>query len=443
MTTDIATQPSGREVAAFAPTPSEAVHAALEQWVGGMAASVRGAEYIVDTPMCPDSFWPVPAGVSSKTPKQLLPRETLEDYRARRYVAACTLGAVVRYGLQLGLPPEVAVQGIFTIGGRMSMYAEQMVALVRSQGHGHRVVERTRQRCIVEVCRRGSDDWHRFEFTLDDAVQAGYVPDQGPNAGDHGKWPDGNAKKSPGNAKYLTDPAAMLYARCSSIACRTEFPDVLRGLTSYEDMLDERVTVTVADDEPTRADVRRDADRTSAAAILARAAEPSAPLANGGFVGAPGLVMVAEHGPDLVVPNHATSSVEASAAPQATAAPPVQVQRMVLPVSKPQLDLIKAAFERHDLGGRAASVRAARMRVLSVLVGREIDDPRSLTGDEARLVLDHIGTDDGARVIADILATYSVLPAQEPPVDSVVGDEGYDPTVEAGWARDEGAGQDG
>ena len=418
-TQDIARQDAASgALATFAPTPSEAISAALEQWVGGVAASVRGAEYIVDTPMCPDSFWPLPAGVtSSKAPKQLVGSEDRESFLARRQVAAYTLGAVVRYGLQLGLPPEVAVQGIFPIGGRMSMYAEQMVALVKSHGHGHRVIERTRERCIVEVCRRGTDEWHRFEFTFADAVAAGYVPNQGPNDKDHGLWPSGDAKKSPGNEKYLTDPATMLYARVSSIACRIEFPDVLRGLTSYEDVLDEqRVTAVASDLEPARAEVRREAERTSAAAILARA-EQATPVA------------VSE-------PDSGAAQVRMSeAAPSVPAEP--EVHRYVMPISKAQGELIKAAFEKHGYGGRANAVRDQRMAVVSKLIGKPISDPRELTGDEARIIIDHIGPDSGAQVIAEILDPGHLEDAAG--TQEAETGETYDPTTEAGWARDEAA----
>jgi hypothetical protein len=84
-------------------------------------------------------------------------------------------------------------------------------------------------------------------------------------------------------------------------------------------------------------------------------------------------------------------------------APAPEVQRLVMPVSKAKLDMIKAAFEKHDLGGRAAAVRAQRMQVLSVLVDREISDPRDLTADEGQLVIDHLGPDSGRQVIAEIL----------------------------------------
>ncbi len=220
-------------------TPS--VNLALFDWVAGMEAAMKAADYLVDTPAVPDSFWPMPPDkklweIPGKNPKLRLPGETEESFQARRLVAVQTAGSVARYGLQIGIPPEVALQGIFVIGGRYSMYAEQMVALVKDRGHGHRVVERTATRCVVEVERRGEGNWQQFEFTIEQAIAAGYVKGKGPNAGknDYGK------DKTGGNDKYNTDPAGMLYARASSIACKTVFPDVLRGMVTREELQDER-----------------------------------------------------------------------------------------------------------------------------------------------------------------------------------------------------------
>lgn len=383
-TTELAVPDQGAALTTFTPTSPDQITAALEQWVGGMAASVQGAEYIVDTPMCPDAFWPLPAGTKSKFPKQMLPNEDRDSYLARRRVAAYTLGSVVRYGLQLGLPPEVAVQGIFTVGGRMSMYAEQMVALIKRHGHEHRVTERTATRCAVEVRRRGTDRWIEFEFTIEQAIEAGYVPKKGPNA-NPGTWPDGKPKEGGGNAKYLTDPAAMLYARASSIACRTEFPDVLRGLVTYEEMLDEQraapVDVHVEVVEPQR-------PRASAILAAAAPAEPeAAPVA-------------------VVEPERPAPPTE-----------PDPVTRAVLPVTDAQLRKLGAVFT--DLGVKGKGERAGRLAVASRITGRTLASSKELTLDEARTLIDTLEA-NGPAIAAEVLGW-----ADEPaaPVDEPVGDE--------------------
>lgn len=415
--TEIATR-HDNAVALVAPTPPEAIHAAIEQWVGGLAASVQGAEYIVDTPLCPDSLWPLPPGtqlskIPGKNPKVPLPGEDRESFLARRRVAAYSLGGIVRYGLQLGIPPEVATQGLFPIGGRISMYADQMVALIKSKGHKHRIITRTREKCTIEVQRLGEAP-QEFTYTIEDAIQNGYVPGKGPNEGQ--KWPDGKPKLG-GNEKYLTDPAGMLEARCNSTGLTAVFPDVLRGLISVEAMRDEqRVTVTAIDLEPESPAPAR----TSAAAILARASSAAAE-------------------PQVSEPPAEASPASQASAPAAPAEP--EVQRYVLPVSKAKLDLIKAAFEKHGYGApRSPAVREQRMRVLSALVERPIDDPRELTADEGQIVIDHIGPRSGLGVIERILGVEGALEdaADAGEVADAAGED-YDPTAEASWVRDEAA----
>lgn len=404
--TDVAIQPEQQAPLALVPTAPEQVTAALEQWVGGMAASVRGAEYLVDTPMCPDSFWPLPPNVtSSKTPKQPIGNEDRDSYLARRRVATYTLGSVVRYGLQLGLPPEVAVQGIFTIGGRMSMYAEQMVALVKSHGHGHRVIERSRTRCVVEVWRAGETEREQFEFGIDDAIAAGYVPNQGPNAGNHGTWKDGTPKKSPGNAKYLTDPAAMLYARATTIACRIKFPDVLRGLTSYEEVQDEQrsqpvdITATVDVSAPSGA-------RPSAATILGTSeVEPPIPAA---------------------------AEPPGQQDPAQPAPAPASAQQ---PLAEGTWRKINARFVELEVVGEGQ--QAKRLQVISHIVGRPIAKGSEMTASEGQLVLDNLAGDAGFRVLGEALD--HAAPAQQPAAVDVTGDadpdgdQDYDPTTEQDW----------
>lgn len=399
MTTQDLERREQRGAVAIVPTPAEAVSAAIEQWVGGLAASVRGAEFIVDTPLCPDSLWPLPPGtqlskVPGKNPKVQLPGEDRESFLARRQVAAYSLGGIVRYGLQLGIPPEVATQGLFPIGGRISMYADQMVALVKSHGHRHRIVQRTAEVCTIEVQRMGEEP-QQFTYTIDDAIMNGYVPGKGPNA-KLGNWPDGKPKTG-GNDKYLTDPAGMLEARCNSTGLTAVFPDVLRGLVSVEAMRDEqRVTVT-AEEYQTPA-------RMSAAALLARAADrpPVDHFEGTSAAGGPD--------PDPVVPQVRTSS---------DVPPEPEVTRYVLPVSKGRLDVIKAAFEAIGIGGRALADRDARRAVLSAIVDRPIEDPREMTADEGALVQDNLTGDAGRSLCARVLDRPDLLPQERADEDMV------------------------
>lgn len=269
------TSPAGQ--LAPVPTHTEAVSAAVHAWVSGLDIASRGAEFVVDTPACPDSFWPLPPNVKpweipGKNPKLRLPNESEESFRARRTVAVQTVGFVVRYGLGLGLSPEVSLNGIFVIGGRPSMYAEQMVALIKSHGHKHKTIEKSATQCTVQVKHRDEPDWEEFTYSIEDAITAGYVKGKGPNK-------DGKG----GNDKYNLDPKAMLYARVSSIACKTKFPEILRGMVTYEELQDERaqgdehvVTITNVTAQDIKA---RTTAVTPAAEPKVQDAEPAQPQA--------------------------------------------------------------------------------------------------------------------------------------------------------------------
>lgn len=341
-------------------TPSEAVTKAIHAWVSGLDIAAQGAEFVVDTPACPDSFWPLPPDVRvwqipGKNPKLRLPDESEVSYLTRRRIAVQTVGFVVRYGLGLGLAPEVSLNGIFVIGGRPSMYAEQMVALVKSHGHGHRVIERTAERCTVEVRRRGETDWEQFAFGIDDAIRAGYVKGKGPNK-------DGKA----GNDKYNLDPAAMLYARASSIACKTKFPDALRGMATYEELQDERsqddgrgptITTVTAQDIKTR---------TGGHPVTVHAVgrpDATAETGNSGII-------------TTVTEPAASQATDQTDRPTGEGAAETG-ELITLPQSK----RLYALLRKLDLA--ASDDKAAALAVISYIVERPVDSTKHLTSREA------------------------------------------------------------
>jgi hypothetical protein len=375
-------------------TRADEVTQAVHAWVSGLDVAMRGAEYIVDTPACPDSFWPLPAGVKlwnipDRNPKLRLPDESEESFAIRRRIAAQTAGFVVRYGLGIGLTPEVALNGIFVIGGRPSMYAEQMVALVKSHGHQHRVVEQTALRCTVEVRHRNEEEWESFAFTMDDAIRAGYVPGKGPNAGND-QW--GKPKKG-GNAKYDTDAPAMLYARASSIACRRKFPDVLRGMAAMEDIQDERSRVVVDVDDDERAATAP----TTAAAIRDRVAQIEAASGSAAAT-AEAVTQLAD----------AVDAATADAAPAGTSDSPPP------PPSPEPLDVrvwnqINRRFVDLDVTGDGQ--KASRLAVISHILGHPVTRGGEMTAEEGQTVLDNLSP----QVVSEALGRSLARPAEPDP----------------------------
>ena len=134
--------------------------------------------------------------------------------------------AAILYGDELGFSPMASLQGLFVIGGKPSMYARQMVALLISRGHEVWTVEKDDESVTVAGRRRGSAHVVTETWTPARARKAGYTS----------------------NPKYNSDPQAMLYARAAADVCRQVAPDVLAGIAyTVEEM--EVVPSTVVQQE--------------------------------------------------------------------------------------------------------------------------------------------------------------------------------------------------
>jgi len=125
--------------------------------------------------------------------------------------------AAILLGAEVGLTPISALQAIYVISGKPAMYARTMVALVQAAGHEVWTEDETDKSVTVVGQRKGSTHEHRSTWTLDRAKIAGYTK----------------------NAKYQSDPQAMLWARAASDVCRRMAPDVLAGIANSVEELDE------------------------------------------------------------------------------------------------------------------------------------------------------------------------------------------------------------
>lgn len=217
---------AGRGLAAAADT-SVAV-----AWVQKYAVVYHVVDQIVDTPLFPVGFWPMPVGVKPwdfRTPWLKHPTESLEDYLQRRRIAAAGGTTAALWGEGYGWSPPQSWRLIYVANGKASLYAEGVNALLRAQGFGLERLERTDTLARLRL-RRPGGPWVEYEFTMADAERAGYVPGKGPNVGNdqYGK------PKKGGNEKYHTDPKTMLWARCLTTAARIEAPDVIAGMPVAE-----------------------------------------------------------------------------------------------------------------------------------------------------------------------------------------------------------------
>ena len=149
--------------------------------------------------------------------------------------------AAILYGAELGLKPTQALQQVFVVHGQPAIYARTMVGLLKSKGYTFETVETSDSAVTV----RGTSPRGEVEestWTIARADQAGYTK----------------------NAKYKTDPQAMLYAKAASEVCRKLAPDVLLGIKYTAEDLE-------LEPRPVRVTARR-TDRPSAGVEGVRAA---------------------------------------------------------------------------------------------------------------------------------------------------------------------------
>ena len=149
--------------------------------------------------------------------------------------------AAILYGAELGLKPQQALQQVFVVHGQPAIYARTMVALLKAKGYRFSTVESTDESVTVNVVAPNGEE-ETSTWTIERATKAGYVK----------------------NAKYKTDPQAMLYAKAASEVSRKIAPNVLLGIKyTVEDMELEPIKATAERlDKPARG---RGADAVRAA----------------------------------------------------------------------------------------------------------------------------------------------------------------------------------
>ena len=121
-------------------------------------------------------------------------------------------------GRELGMPAMAALRSVHIIEGKHSLSADLMVALVLKSRMAEyfQLVESTDKACTFETKRKGAPQPQRLSYTIDDAEKAGIAR--------KGNW-----------AKM---PKQMLRARAKSELARLEYPDLLAGLYTPEELRD-------------------------------------------------------------------------------------------------------------------------------------------------------------------------------------------------------------
>lgn len=388
-----------RQTTDLAPVAPTAAVDSIVRWAQNLSTAAQAIRLIVDTPFMPASFWPLPKGLSIRewpTPHLQHPRESVEEFTARREVAISSGAIAVVKGDEVGLTPQAALESIYVVRGKPGMYAETMEALVRAHGH-QVVVEQLDDRvCRMRSRRRGEEDWQRFEFSMARADKAGY---------------------SRQNPKYRDDPQTMLHARCRAITARGTAPEVLKGLHSVEEIEDELGSERPA---PATRTVKPPA---------ARAAIPAAPAQQPSAQPQPAPLpapAVPATGDDLLGYDQ----------PDQPPAPPAETGEQI---TDPQLRKLGAIFG--DLGVTGTGSRERRLLVASRLAGRELTSSKDLTKTEATAVIDQLTAMTPEDIAAIERGDTAPAPA-EPQQDDLLGDADFgsdenlpDPTVEPGWGE--------
>lgn len=232
--------------------------------------------------------------------------------------------AAIMYGAAIGLDPMSAVRSIYVVSGTPGLYARSMVAVAMSKGHKIWTEETTDEAVTVAGQRRGSDVVERVTWTIERAKKAGYTS----------------------NAKYNTDPQAMLWARAAGDVARRIAPDALAGL----DYSVEELQVIDHVDVPARP------QRESAAALLGATSERAA-----------------------------TASARAEAVEPAPEPAGDPVEPMV---TQQQLKKIGAAMR--DLG---ITERVHALAYIQKSIGVEVASRSDLTREQARRLIDALTED--------------------------------------------------
>ena len=144
------------------------------------------------------------------------------------------VAAAICVGAEIGLSPMASLRSIDVINGVPTLRANALRALIQRAGHHIHVVESTETRCIVDGRRAGagSDETQRSVWTIDRAVKMGLA----------------------GKENWKRMPQSMLMARATTEIVRMIASDLLFGLASTEEMLDE---VTPAGPAPAAVSRRR------------------------------------------------------------------------------------------------------------------------------------------------------------------------------------------
>lgn len=125
----------------------------------------------------------------------------------------------IQMGMEVGLQPMQALQGIAVINGKPAMYGDALIGVVRNSPVCEAIQEHYDESTQTAICRvkRRGEDWQERTFSRQEAELAKLWGKQGP-------W-----------TQY---PKRMLQMRARAWALRDVFPDALQGMAVAEEVRD-------------------------------------------------------------------------------------------------------------------------------------------------------------------------------------------------------------
>jgi hypothetical protein len=123
----------------------------------------------------------------------------------------------IQMGMELGLKPMQALQGIAVINGRPSIWGDAMLALVQSHHDYEYHDEKIKDGVAYCTIKRKGHPEYTYEFSVEDAKQAELI------------------NSTPSWKKY---PKRMLQQRARGFALRNKFADALKGIITAEEAMD-------------------------------------------------------------------------------------------------------------------------------------------------------------------------------------------------------------
>lgn len=272
-----------------------------------------------------------------------------EEINAAFATAEANAVGAMMFGESLGLDPIVSLQNLHVIKGKPGAYAKTKVALVTAAGHEVWDEVYSADKAVVCGRRKGwpQERVARIEITMEMAKTAGWTK----------------------NETYQKTPADMLWSRAADRVCERIAGDLLRGIASVEDLEDLP--------EPQHTTPSR---RVTAADILGD--DPDGDQDQKAIPGT-----------DTAEADRAPSTDQPDPAPAEPGAP--------APLDDKQW---RAMNERlREIGVAGAGQAAARLLVISRIIGRQVQRGGELTRDEGQLVIDTLTGEGGINAVWDAL----------------------------------------